>query len=382
MIEPLEGRRLLTETSLLSQSLNDHVDNATQTYTASANLPHTHDRSQWSFGFQPRHYESGNGTSPPPRHPTAEISLNGTLVYKVVYGWAQAGSTAWNPVIASEYRHPALLSNNGEITLPDDTAAAELKFTTSDMSVGRDTATVFALALQALTPDVSVTTSGSEGGDATASEGDPEDTGRYVFQRYGAPLDVPLTVNYEMSGTATPGIDYTGPQSNGTVVFDVGQVRGHWVGQTEDGVILKARADGVDDPDETAIATVLVGANYFPVGNPATVALQTATISVPNFSITTVKSGSNKATVTVTHSTNMRNTNYSVKAGSVVNVAPAPANGSFKVTGYSKLTSTTIDLDIEYIGRSPTPGTYTYTLKIEEVDTGAATASPVTVTIK
>jgi subtilisin-like proprotein convertase family protein len=79
----------------------------------------------------------------------------------------------------------------------------------------------------------------------------------YTFTRTGDTTN-PLTISYANSGTATPGVDYTG--GTGTATF--------LAGNSTVNVFLNPTSDTVLEPDETATLTVTAGAGYA-IGSPS-----------------------------------------------------------------------------------------------------------------
>ncbi len=77
------------------------------------------------------------------------------------------------------------------------------------------------------------------------------DTGVFTFERAGS-LDVPLTVPYALSGTATAGVDYTVPASS--VTFPAGA---HQVS-----AVVTPRADSIAEGDETVLLTLASSTDF------------------------------------------------------------------------------------------------------------------------
>ena len=356
MIEPLEGRRLLSSTTVLLQFPSEETKNTTRTWTASTSVGHTHESVDWEGAAWPG-YASGTDLGVT----KVDYSLNGEVYYHKSWNWEQnypGGS--YFPRVQSEWWTDAYNPNNNAATVPDSDAQVEFSVTSSGFHANGATVNFSQIVMQVITPDVSVSSSTGSGGDPTASEGDPVDTGRFVFTRFGAPLDVPLTVNYEMSGTATPQYlfgssasavnsgyggeispvlppdpDYDGPLQTGTVVFDVGSLYGHLAGEAGNGVVLTPINSNEPEDTETAIATVVAGANYFPAGNPATVLIAQAGGLVTNFKSITIdvtggetKKGVNVRTTTGFDSPGVKITSITGPGGANrMNFSPS---GSFK----------------------------------------------------
>ena len=261
MCEPLEGRRLLTTTTLLEWSGRD-VTNTSETWTAAANVPHTHVRAEYHV-FPNSHglYGVPDGEEGTNR-PSVTLDLAGQTVHNAELGWQYIDDTgSWRLVGEGGYTHPNATSEGA--TLPHLGSSVSFTASSGGWTYNEYDSVWVDARLHALTPDVSVYAS-----DWSATEGgaDGSDTATLTFYRNGAPPDVPLTVNYTLGGSASSS-DYTGP--TGTVTFAPFEV-------TKD-VVVEAVEDFIDDPDEVLTATVQDGPNYFAQGGPATVALQNVT---------------------------------------------------------------------------------------------------------
>jgi deoxycytidine triphosphate deaminase len=99
--------------------------------------------------------------------------------------------------------------------------------------------------------------------DASASETGP-DPGMFRFTRTGSTASA-LTVTYSIGGTATNGADYT---TIGTTILIP-------VGQASADVTIAPIVDGLSEPTETVVLTVLDGTDY-DVGSPASATVNIA----------------------------------------------------------------------------------------------------------
>ena len=382
-MEPLEDRRFLTTTTLLNDQTIVETANTTHTWSAPASLPHTHEVFAWSGGAYPGRYSA----NPPAGGTKVDISFNGEVVYHKSWSWVQSypGAGYYAPVVDSEWWSPDVTGDNSSAQIKFDGDQAEFKVSSSGFDPNHAfgaNVQINAVNIAAITPEVSVTSSFDSGGVGTASEGDPANPGKFIFLRYGAPVDVPLTVNYQMSGTATPGLDYSTPGSAGTVVFDVDSVRGHLAGEAGDGVFLTAIPDGLTEPDETAIASVVAGANYFPAGTPATVGLRAGTVTAKPLNIS-VSTGVTTGTTHITTDPGIKN-EYEIVPGTFggTNPAgvPAPVNGLFVITGQKTTTQRGMDVTFKWTGGARAAGaTWTYTFDVKDKATGDV--GTVTITI-
>jgi hypothetical protein len=118
-------------------------------------------------------------------------------------------------------------------------------------------------ALMAASPTASAQEVSVAATDAEAGES-PPDNGQFTVTRTGIPL-LPLTVTYDVTGTATPGADYTA--LSGSVVFSPSQT-------TAIIPVNVASNDGLFEGDETVTVTLTSG------GGTATVNIRDAAHSV------------------------------------------------------------------------------------------------------
>jgi PKD repeat protein len=145
--------------------------------------------------------------------------------------------------------------------------------------------------------------------DNTASE-PGTDVGKFRFIRNGG-LNAALTVNYTVSGTATPGIDYS--NLSGSVTFAAGK--------TNEFLTVQPLDDALAESTETVVLTLSTNDAY-KVGSPnsATVnindndqALPIVTITASDATASEPGSNTGKFTVTRTGSTNaLLTVNYTV----------------------------------------------------------------------
>ncbi len=101
-------------------------------------------------------------------------------------------------------------------------------------------------------------------GDPNAAERGPDgvDTGRFDITRSGGDATVPLTVVFDVTGTATPGVDYDGLSGSQTAIEIP-------AGLSTATVFVVPIADSLAEPAETVIATIVVSQNYL-AGTPNT----------------------------------------------------------------------------------------------------------------
>ncbi|MBE9225753.1 hypothetical protein IQ264_09995 [Phormidium sp. LEGE 05292] len=88
--------------------------------------------------------------------------------------------------------------------------------------------------------------------------------GTFQFARTGGDITQPLAVNYTVSGTATPGTDYT-PTLNGTITFAANQT-------VSDLITITASSDNIIEPTETVVVSTLQNSNYV-VGSQSSAAV-------------------------------------------------------------------------------------------------------------
>ena len=93
--------------------------------------------------------------------------------------------------------------------------------------------------------------------DASASEVPVTDTGRFRVNRIGGDNSADLTVSYDVTGTATNGLDYK--VLRGTVTIRAGR--------SSATIAVRPIDDSIPEPDETVIVTILADNNYI-VGSP------------------------------------------------------------------------------------------------------------------
>jgi hypothetical protein len=110
--------------------------------------------------------------------------------------------------------------------------------------------------------------------DASAVE-PGSNTATFTVTRAGSTLNVPLTVNYAVSGTATGGSDYAGLSGAVTIPS----------GSTSVTVIVTALDDIVDEPDETVVLS-LVGMAQYALGASSSATATIADNDLPRVTIT------------------------------------------------------------------------------------------------
>ena len=138
----------------------------------------------------------------------------------------------------------------------------------------------------------------------TASQPDAQEGGNpgvFTITRTGSAID-PLTVNYTLTGTATNGVDYTTLPASVVIPASASSVD----------VNLQAVGDGLAEPTETAILTILANASYL-LGAPNSAKVNIVDTNAPVLAISAAspsiyeRVAEDYATVTVTR--NLGNTN-------------------------------------------------------------------------
>jgi hypothetical protein len=110
--------------------------------------------------------------------------------------------------------------------------------------------------------------------DNVATENSSDDIA-FTFYRSGSTA-APLTVNYTVGGTATPGPDYTALP--GSVTFGIGQ--------SSVTVPVSAEIDAALEPDETVQVTLTAGSGYTPgVFNSAVGTIQNFVVEIPKVTV-------------------------------------------------------------------------------------------------
>ena len=385
-MEPLEERRFLTTTTLLNDQTPVETKNTTHTWSASADLAHTHEGFSWKGSSYP-----GYAAAEPPAggESRATVKFNGVIVSDRHWTWTHPSPTgSWCPNLDRDYWNPDIGGNSDGARMKFSGSQAEFEISSSGFDLPSAHVYISAVAITALTPEVSV-----DATDGSASEGEPVDPGTYTFYRYGAPVDVPLTVNYHMSGTATPedeidpasagngsggllnpGPDYYGLTRDGSVSFAVGEISKI--------VTLTPRNDSINEPAESAISTVVAGANYFARGTPATVMLQSVPITITATNTTIKNTGPATATTnlgktTVSASDKVSRVTYKAKA------TGGPAGwkaGDITVKTQAKFGVGKTSVELIYTGRPVGLGpARTYTVSI--FDSADASIAPVSITV-
>ena len=98
--------------------------------------------------------------------------------------------------------------------------------------------------------------------DPTAGEAGPN-PGRFIVWRNGTPIDRALTVNFDLSGTATPGVDYAGGSDDASILRN-------YYGEV---IEITPAPDTVAEATETATATLTAGGYTLSGSNAATVSI-------------------------------------------------------------------------------------------------------------
>jgi hypothetical protein len=93
-----------------------------------------------------------------------------------------------------------------------------------------------------------------------ANAAEPSTAGTFRFTRTGGDLTQPLTINYTVSGTATPGVDYTALSGVATIPANTTFVD----------VPFTPIDDNLPEPTETVIINITASANYNVTGATAT----------------------------------------------------------------------------------------------------------------
>ena len=385
MIEPLEGRRLLSTTVVDAATWDNGTtaDNITyqwqtttyldgalvagdvssDTFTLSNLPPHTHVEVK---------LESGVGNPGGTNFGQETVSVSAGTAY------SDSITKQENGLDGEYYDFPSKL-------LRHDGSTLQITFTTSGLDAD-DTWNPH-VHVTVYTPEVSVSSSAGMGGDADASEGDPVDTGTFIFYRYGAPVDVPLTVNYHMSGTATPedeidpesGLpDYKGLTRDGHVYFEAGSVKGKVIvdGSQVTATLIPIN-DGIDEPAETATATLMGGGPYLlpgPVAANILMAKASLTVTPAVLTLTPPAApappgGAPTGTATATL-TGARGGRYSITRIDAATGTP-PAAGNIITLVAPATLGTTATLTFTFNGTVPAGKTYEYLVDITDANSGA-----------
>ncbi len=140
-------------------------------------------------------------------------------------------------------------------------------------------------------PSISVSVVGAQGDNAATESG--ADSASFVFTRSGGNLAQEIAVFYAVSGTATPGEDYS-PLA-GVVTIPVGE--------TSTAVALTAIDDFEVETNETVVVSVLPNAAYANAGGAATLTLidnDPTTVTIVATDAVAREAGGNSGTFTVT----------------------------------------------------------------------------------